>query len=351
MITGILLSIWLVAGTSAFPVYNTPANLASLDDIIFSHSLHADSAGVDCELCHGTVYNSTAAADVNLPKMSVCGSCHDAVKDSTRCGMCHHNVKKPFGFGKVERLLIFSHKAHLSRGQDCSRCHSDLGKPGTAFLEHLPDMNRCYDCHDGKKYRNECSLCHADKITLSDIHPSDWRHNHGDRATNNREWCNICHRQESYCTDCHRGDNITGRIHDLNYQFTHGLDAQSKSADCRKCHETKSFCDNCHNAGLRMPLNHSTVSWRIEHGAAARNDVENCASCHDNSDPTCARGGCHRDFDGIKGTDPRIHIDSGPLSSHGPWHEDENYYCYQCHLNTHQAGQGFCGYCHGAERR
>ncbi len=96
-----------------------------------------------------------------------------------------------------------------------------------------------------------------------------------------------------------------------------------------------------------MPLNHSSASWLIDHGGAARSNIEDCASCHDNSDPTCARGGCHSDADGIKGTDARLHIIGGPVASHGPWHSDEGFYCYQCHVNTHQAGQGFCGYCHG----
>jgi nitrate reductase cytochrome c-type subunit len=31
---------------------------------------------------------------------------------------------------------------------------------------------------------------------------------------------------------------------------------------------------------------------------------------------------------------------------HGPWHSDEGYYCYQCHVSTHEGGVGFCGYCH-----
>ena len=113
---------------------------------------------------------------------------------------------------------------------------------------------------------------------------------------------------------------------------------------------TLEFCVSCHESGLRMPLAHSTSNWIARHGRAAKNDVENCASCHQSSDPTCGLSGCHNDFDGIRGTNPKIHKSNNTLfDGDGYWHEDNGSYCYQCHISTQQAGVGFCGYCHGSE--
>ena len=110
------------------------------------------------------------------------------------------------------------------------------------------------------------------------------------------------------------------------------------------------FCVSCHKSGNRMPLAHSTTGWTTQHGRAAKNDIENCASCHETGDPICALAGCHNDFDGVRGTNPEIHADNLNMfdDEHGIWHDDNGYYCYQCHLNTNSAGVGFCGYCHSS---
>ena len=209
-------------------------------------------------------------------------------------------------------------------------------------------MPVCMRCHDGVRAESGCALCHQSRQTLADIHPSVWKHQHAEQAVLDPDWCAACHQQEKFCIDCHRGDNLTGDIHDLNYRFTHGLDAQGKESDCSRCHDRRAFCNECHDSENRMPLAHSTISWLAEHGAAARRDIENCASCHEADDPTCARSGCHRDSDGLRGTDPRFHSsDPGRFDSHGPWHGDDDYFCFTCHTSTHQPGAGFCGYCHG----
>ena len=210
----------------------------------------------------------------------------------------------------------------------------------------MPGMRVCSECHDGGQAPKECAICHSGDVTLLDIHPLEWSHQHGQRASSEPQWCGECHTRQEFCLDCHRGDNILGEIHDLNYIYTHGLDARGKAADCGQCHDNQDFCVACHESGRRMPLAHSKLSWGTDHGRYAREDVENCASCHESGDPTCARAGCHNDFDGMRGTDSRIHsTDAAQFDMAGPWHDDDGYYCYQCHLKT-PAGDGFCGYCH-----
>ncbi|MFH1145087.1 MAG: hypothetical protein V1774_11135, partial [Candidatus Eisenbacteria bacterium] len=211
-------------------------------------------------------------------------------------------------------------------------------------------MRQCFTCHDGVKHDDACALCHAGHPGLADIHPAEWRHQHGSRAAQDRDWCTQCHREENDCLDCHRGDDLEGRTHDLNYLYTHGIDAKSKRSDCSACHDIRSFCDACHESENRMPLMHSSVAWLANHGTAARRDAEDCAACHDSADPTCGRGGCHNDVDGVRGTNPPLHAAGlARFDTYGPWHGDDDYFCFQCHVNSRGTGGGFCNYCHGQD--
>ena len=312
-------------------------------DIIFSHSLHAD---FECGNCHTDIETSSSAQDKNLPTMDACGMCHD-VEDFEACGSCHRNAEEPGGSPNPDRPILFNHSKHVAKGITCFSCHGDMSTEEVTPQSIMPSMALCLDCHDGAKADDRCALCHEQRITLADIHPSGWQRSHGDRATTDREWCIACHKWQTFCIECHRGDNLDGNVHDLNYVYNHGLDAKSKEKDCTSCHDNRSFCNSCHQQENKMPLLHSALDWRIQHGKSARNDPENCASCHDSSDPTCARGGCHADLDGLRGTDTRLHAkELGRFEAEGPWHDDKGYFCYQCHLDSDIAGSGFCGYCH-----
>ena len=320
-----------------------PARSLPESDIIFAHVNHED---MECTDCHAGIEKSGNVEDRNFPEMDVCADCHD-VEEDEGCGTCHRNTDDPGGAPHPERTLLFNHASHVERGALCRDCHGDVASSEQSSPSHMPDMKRCFECHDGSRAGKACELCHADHVTLSDIHPAEWRRHHGSLAAGEQNWCGQCHEGQGSCVDCHRGDNLDGKIHDLNYIYTHGLDAKSKRVECARCHDNKTFCNGCHQAENRIPLMHLTMAWLTNHGRAARRDVESCAACHGGDDPTCARSGCHRDDDGVRGTNPRFHAAGMTLfDTKGPWHDDD-YYCYRCHANTRQAGMGFCGYCHG----
>ncbi|HWR84201.1 MAG TPA: cytochrome c3 family protein [Candidatus Deferrimicrobium sp.] len=340
------LAMAIVTGATAM-MAGTPLEVP-VSDLIFSHPLHVTDQGIECIVCHAAIPSSTIADDRNLPSMDVCADCHD-IEDDENCGQCHRDPDNPSPAVEIERSVLFNHKLHLDLKTGCLTCHSLSAENGEiSRMRIMPGKPLCMNCHDGLRAAWNCHLCHADKTALADIHPIGWRHQHADQATVKPEWCRTCHQREVYCISCHRGDNQAGNIHDLNYEYTHGLDAQGKEADCVRCHDRRAFCNDCHERENRMPLAHSTLAWRNEHGRAARTDIENCASCHEVGDPTCARAGCHRDSDGIRGTDPRLHsADLNRFDSHGPWHSDDGYFCFACHTGTGRSGVGFCGYCHG----
>lgn len=318
-------------------------------DIIFSHSLHVTDMEMDCATCHVEIESSTSSDDRNFPTMDECSACHD-VESEDNCGMCHRNPEEPEASPHPDRDILFNHEVHLEDGLSCEKCHDDIAKAEESSDAYMPDKPLCMSCHDGKTASEDCAICHGDRISLADIHPAEWPHQHGEFVVAQESWCATCHQTTNFCIDCHRGDNLTGNIHDLNYIFTHGLDVENKRHDCAVCHDKATFCTDCHNSASRMPLNHSRAGWTTGHGVIAQRDIENCAACHDNADPTCARAGCHSDYDGLRGTNPPIHrLSGGQLDGHGPWHDDDRYYCFQCHTNTRVAGRGFCGYCHGGE--
>lgn len=320
----------------------------SESDIIFSHQFHAVDQEFECATCHIDIESSTKAGDDNLPTMDECGACHD-VEDDETCGMCHKNSEEPGAAVHVEHDFNFNHSKHLEQGIKCAHCHGTVIDSEQPVDDAFPCMAVCIDCHT-QQASTDCYVCHDNKITLESIHPADWRHKHGQQAKNDELFCQSCHQTPEFCIQCHMGDNLLGNIHDLNFQFTHGLEAQSKKADCTVCHSQQAFCTTCHESGNRMPLAHSTSSWIARHGKAAQNDPENCAVCHDTADPTCASGGCHNDFDGVRGTNPKIHRDDAFIfDSHGDWHDNDNAFCYQCHTKSAGTGFGFCTYCHGSK--
>lgn len=68
--------------------------------VLFSHQVHVDEAGMDCESCHDDLFEMEALAvqdepDFNMLALSegrYCGACHDgdmAFSSSTRCASCH----------------------------------------------------------------------------------------------------------------------------------------------------------------------------------------------------------------------------------------------------------------------
>ncbi|PKK85092.1 MAG: hypothetical protein CVT49_00695 [candidate division Zixibacteria bacterium HGW-Zixibacteria-1] len=337
MIVSVLSLAWLAWGYPSTQLTVPPG------DIKFAHANHTD---LECLTCHAGAETSVSPQDKLYPAMEVCGDCHD-IEEVDGCGTCHRSIDDPQALPNPDRPIEFNHKKHFEQKIKCTHCHDGIAESRESSTTYMPTMPLCMTCHDGIKADNSCALCHGQRITLLDIHPQDWRHQHGDRATSDPEFCGGCHRSERFCAECHREDNLEGNIHDLNYEYTHGLDAGSKEKDCARCHDRKLFCNACHERQNRIPLEHSTLNWLSEHGLAARNDIENCASCHDSSDPTCARGGCHRDIDGIRGTDPRIHTGNMAfLQSKGLWHGDDGYFCFQCHTSTRATGGGFCSYCH-----
>jgi hypothetical protein len=126
------------------------------------------------------------------------------------------------------------------------------------------------------------------------VHPPGFVNTHGPVVATGGLTCGGCHAQR-FCTDCHDGETRR-RFHPANFIARHATEAFGRESDCARCHNPEAFCRSCHvNVGqaTRNPRNAAFHTrqplWLLQHGQAARQSLESCASCHQQRD--CLR--CH----------------------------------------------------------
>jgi hypothetical protein len=134
------------------------------------------------------------------------------------------------------------------------------------------------------------------KPTPVAVHPAGFARTHGPAAQSGRLDCAGCHAQR-FCTSCHQGGGER-RYHQLNFVARHASAAYPRETSCASCHNTETFCRSCHQqSGLagagtsrRAGAAHGAQPlWLLQHGQAARQGLESCAACHQQTD--CLR--CH----------------------------------------------------------
>jgi hypothetical protein len=275
--------------------------LAQVDQIIFSHQMHAEDVGAECADCHEAANTSLTVEDNLLPPMETCYNCHD--EDETECTVCHTNPDEAGDYPRyIEYPAKFAHKIHIDAGQDCLTCHEGiLEKEDSEEESHIPAGTVCTDCHGSADLREDmatCIACHGEKFNfIPENHTVSWGKDHGIRWQIRENSCTHCHSM-SYCQDCHQGDNLDQQVHPLNYNLTHGLEARANKENCLTCHQEFQFCNDCHLIEMVMPRNHSYANWSNfsdggMHAREAKYDFDYCQSCHSDaySDVVCVR--CH----------------------------------------------------------
>jgi hypothetical protein len=117
---------------------------------------------------------------------------------------------------------------------------------------------------------------------------------HSNMAAAEPSTCAACH-TETYCVDCHDGPP-DGGYHPPSFVTRHTADAYGRAEECATCHSTAVFCRACHEQSgfgsegrLGAGYHDAEPIWLLRHGGAARQSLESCASCHNQSD--CVQ--CH----------------------------------------------------------
>jgi hypothetical protein len=174
--------------------------------------------------------------------------------------------------------------------ESCLTCH--LGKPGPVQVLPVPGPGR----GKGASTQRERPASHG----------KDFSQIHGPVADARPQTCEGCHVRPQ-CLDCHRpnpADPSPG-YHPAGFLSRHPAAAYTRETNCSDCHNTGQFCATCHvNAGLSAQgalnggYHDAKQFFTLNHGQAARQNLESCVACHAERDClTChsAQGG--RRFD------------------------------------------------------
>jgi hypothetical protein len=126
------------------------------------------------------------------------------------------------------------------------------------------------------------------------VHPPGYDRTHETDASTKRLDCASCHTKK-YCSDCHQGE-AKRRYHPPNFLQRHAPESYGRQQNCSSCHNPTLFCKSCHQQtglGASGPLNtafhNAQPNWLIQHARAARQELQSCATCHQQND--CTR--CH----------------------------------------------------------
>jgi hypothetical protein len=233
------------------------------------------------------------------PVAASCATCH--ARDY--CMECHVNapeVRAIQALGPDPRSLAL--EARLEAPAD----HADQN-----FLRRHGDRvareaGRCAVCHT----QQSCVSCHvgspasvqaipaagpgrgagvAIRRQRPASHGADFSRIHAGPASARPQSCSGCHARAE-CVTCHQPDAAEAPpgYHPAGFLTTHPAAAYSRESSCSECHNQGQFCANCHlNAGvvssgrLRGTGYHDAKqSFLLNHGQAARQNLESCVSCH-----------------------------------------------------------------------
>lgn len=343
--------LWSESGVSDEPDFDRSANDSDVvypdgpDAIIFSHAAHQTT---DCTSCHGAASTSERASQSLMPSMETCASCHaDRAEPSLQdCSGCHRDYDvevespvespedwravrpAPMDVSRPQANLRFDHRIHVESAAEhpgadgqsvCTDCHAagDDGHPS------MPSMASCQTCHNGSVADDKCSTCHMTAgtgrldTTFTDPttgkerrlrprnHSVAWLKRHAEVARAAPDDCASCHTEDD-CSSCHQAE-VAGAfsVHPPNFELIHMADARANPGNCSDCHKAETFCAGCHARTdvQASPPNDPPVrvdfhppgwldsSMPDNHAVAARQDITQCASCHQEQDcVTCHRG-------------------------------------------------------------
>lgn len=221
----------------------------------------------------------------------------------------------------------FEHRAHVTKGVQCTKCHTGIASAGDEGPLHLPDTQGCMadGCHVKPHDTNTCSNCHG--IAGTRIAAADARENlhfshdnHLKRTKGDCVKCHVdvqqgadhlrpsmgtcfgCHNHSEEmvvrkCDGCHvdlQKEHIKPQeqwVHGPDFTRSHGAAAATSGEVCSSCHAEK-FCTGCH-AGRVAPATPAQLAFddpftpsvhragfMSRHPDEARGQPGLCISCH-----------------------------------------------------------------------
>lgn len=239
---------------------------------------------VGCLVCHQKPgMFGFAMGKVDLLRMTVAkatGKYERPIKATLEEGGCAKCHKTTYTQKVVSNSIRVSHTDFLKVGYRCGDCHGTIahGKtPGATY----PTMEKCANCHNGKRAKADCAICHVVDAGVVVRRPVE----EYPKVTLASGSCKSCHRIEK-CTACHGVE----MPHPPGWteRATHAKAAAfEKKEVCTKCHDS-GFCARCHG----FPGH--PADWKGLH-KVDRSYEKQCMACHtpEKSPVFCAL--CHDD--------------------------------------------------------
>lgn len=290
------------------------------------------AAGVDCAKCHRPLGEATALTVDQIAMFPRPGD-HEgddflwthssrAAEDLARCAVCHTRDSCQRCHLNAEQISLIQELPKDDRVASLAAdrpgrwakpsSHERLDWKEMHGVEASEATGTCANCHA----RPSCETCHGDAgpAVIRELpmpardgpqgvviaaggppgHTPDFKVQHRSAAVAGTPNCSTCH-TETFCADCHDGPSSSG-FHPVNFVARHGAEAFARETECATCHSSEAFCRDCHEGigfaqgGRTNAAYHdATASWLIGHGRAARQNLETCTTCHQQS--SCLR--CH----------------------------------------------------------
>jgi hypothetical protein len=288
-------------------------------------------------------------ARVARPVAASCATCH--AQDF--CAQCHVNAPE---VPAIQALARDPRSLAIHAKLEAPATHEDPG-----FIRHHGRQVRqnaasCASCHT----RESCLTCHAGSAAnvqgmptagpgrgagarverrRPESHGLDFSKSHAAPASARPQTCAACHARPQ-CLECHRpsaADAPPG-YHPAGFLTIHPAAAYSRETSCNDCHNQAQFCTNCHvTAGLNSPgllrgngFHDAKQAFFLNHGQAARQNLESCVSCHAERD--CLT--CHSSLGG------RRFNPHGPGFDPGTLRRKNSQVCTACHGAAIPSGDG-----------
>ncbi len=276
-------------------------------DFVASHGKSASAAGANCATCHAR--ESCARCHVDAGRSATIRALGSDQRIAHLVAGKAPSYPTPADHRAAEFELTHGAvaKANIAR---CATCHArascetcHIGDGARAMLKQLPEPAEG-GARGVQLERPTPTASHAIGVTYllasaqgsqqGDsakhkvlVHPSGFARSHGGLASSGQLQCTNCHAQR-FCTDCHVGELSGRRYHPSNFVASHPAKAYGRDTECSSCHTTEAFCRSCHmqtgvaaKPGVRSTVFHNAQPfWLLEHGRAARQDLTNCTTCH-----------------------------------------------------------------------
>lgn len=136
---------------------------APTQPIAFSHKLHMEQNGMECQYCHSGVTKSHFAT---IPSVETCMGCHGENRTkSPEIDKLHKyfSEKKPIEWEPVHSLpehAVFTHERHVKAGVGCQSCHGQVQKMEVVEKASSLKMGFCVSCHRNEGASLDCATCH-----------------------------------------------------------------------------------------------------------------------------------------------------------------------------------------------